>query len=152
MNNLIQLLPSLLDASGGNPEMVEMAAKIAWTRAVGEGLRQQAVPLRFSGQTLVVGVADAIWQNQLRSMRAELLGQVNRLLGRHMIKSLEFRIDPGSIVRTPPTEPARRAGVESVPVELISAAASIRDEELRQRFVRAAGNCIARRESRNLRH
>jgi hypothetical protein len=32
--------------------------------------------------------------------------------------------------------------------ELIAAAESIADEELRERFLRAAGNCIERRESK----
>jgi len=36
---------------------------------------------------------------------------------------------------------------QPLPTELMAAAAEIADEELRARFVRAAGNCIARREA-----
>lgn len=134
--------------------MVEMAVKIAWARAVGQGLRSQAVPLRLSGSTLVVGVADPIWQNQLRAMKGELLGQVNRLLRQNLVRSIEFRIDPAAIraAMTPAPEPVRRVRLELMPAELVSAAASIRDEDLRERFVRAAENCIARRESKAAHH
>lgn len=148
MNNLISLLPKLIDAAGENPELTEMVAKIAWTRAAGEGLRAQAVPLRFTKQTLTVAVADAIWQSQLGAMKGELLGQINRLLGRNLIKSIEFKIDQDAIaaMKVPATESQRPSGLESLPLDLLSAAATIDDEELRQRFVRAAGNCIERRD------
>jgi len=149
MNNIIRLLPKLLDAAGGNHELAESAAKVAWRRAAGDGLRLHAVPLRLVDNKLVVVVADAIWERQLREMGAELLARVNRVLGRDMIKFIEFRVDDKMADATNSSaRVARSTAADSFPVELISAAGAIRDEELRRRFVRAAGNCIARREAR----
>src|SRR5258708_21055081 len=101
MIDLNRLLSKLLNTTGANPEITEIAAKIAWTRAAGAGLRSNAIPFRLYQKTLIVSVADAIWQRQMQTMSAELLFRVNRLLGRDVIDFIEFRIDP------PPIDSAR---------------------------------------------
>jgi hypothetical protein len=153
VNNIITLLPRLVEAAAGNSEIVESAAKIAWSRAVGDGIRSNAAPLRLDDHKLVIAVADAIWQTQLKAMSAELLARINRLLGRDIIKSLDFRIDPRSLQKlSRQTARATFAATEratvSVPVEVLAAAGEIQDEALRQRFLAAAGSVIARRESK----
>jgi hypothetical protein len=153
MRNIIKLLPRLLEAAGENSELLETFAKIAWTRAAGDGLRFNAAPLRFYDGKLSVGVADAIWQTQLKAMTAELLARTNQLLGRDLIKSLEFRIDPKSLQtvrrRTERTSPRSDEEV-SLPVDVLTAAGKIKDEMLRQRFLSAARSVIARRDSKAL--
>ncbi len=151
MIDLTRLLPKLLNATGANPEMTEIAAKIAWTRAAGAGLRSHAIPFRLYQKTLVVSVADAIWQKQLQTMSAELLFRVNRLLGRDVVDFIEFRIDPATIDTARavnfPSKESSRSEARPIPAELVSAASDIADKELRERFMRAAENCIARREA-----
>ena len=152
MIDVARLLPKLLNATGANPEMAEIAAKLAWTRAAGDGLRRHAIPFRLFRKTLVVSVADAIWQKQMQSMSAELVSRINKLLGREVVEDIEFRIDPATIeqVRTD-SQPRQDQGGEvhgPIPEELVSAASEIADEDLRERFIRAAENCIARREAR----
>ena len=152
MIDVARLLPKLLNATGANPEMAEIAAKLAWSRAAGDGLRRHAIPFRLFQKTLVVSVADVIWQRQLQSMSAELVSRINRLLGREVVEVIEFRIDPATVeqvranseLRPRPEDAAR----EPIPDELISAANEIADQDLRERFIRAAENCIARREAR----
>jgi len=151
MMDLARLLPKLLNATGANPEMAEIAAKLAWSRAAGDGLRRHAIPFRLYRKTLVVSVADAIWQRQLNSMSGELISRINRLLGQEVVEALEFRIDSAAVERVrndlQPQRSAQKENLQPLPEELISAASEIADEELRERFIRAAGNCIARRES-----
>jgi hypothetical protein len=151
MMDLARLLPKLINATGANPEMTEIAAKLAWSRAAGDGLRRHAIPFRLYRKTLVVSVADVIWQRQLNSMSAELISRINRLLGREVLDTIEFRINPAAVEQVrndlQPHKSAQKEGPRPLPEELISAAAEIADEELRERFVRAAGNCITRRES-----
>lgn len=153
MLDLARLLPKLLNATGANPEMAEIAAKLAWSRAAGDGLRRHAIPFRLFRKTLVVSVADVIWQRQMNSMSAELISRINRLLDREVVDTIEFRIDPAAVeqVRSDlqPQKSARNEDPQPIPEELILAAAEIADEGLRERFVRAAGNCIARRESQD---
>lgn len=152
MMDLARLLPKLLNATGANPEMAEIAAKLAWSRAAGDGLRRHAIPFRLYRTTLVVSVADVIWQRQLNSMSGELISRINRLLGREVVDTIEFRIDPAAVEQVrndlQPQERARDKDPQPIPEELISAAGEIADEDLRERFIRAAGNCIARREAR----
>jgi hypothetical protein len=151
MIDLNRLLPKLLNASSANPEMTEIAAKIAWTRAAGAGLRPNAIPFRLYQKTLIVSVADAIWQKQMQTMSAELLGRINRLLGRNVVDFIEFRIDPATIdsarAMNSTAKNSSPAETRPIPAELVSAAGNIADKELRERFMRAAENCIARREA-----
>ncbi len=150
MIDVARLLPKLLNTTGANPEMAEIAAKIAWTRAAGDGLRRHAIPFRLFRKTLIVSVADIIWQKQMQSMSLELILRINKLLDRDVVENIEFRIDPATVeqVRSQ-NRPGPRDRVRGpIPDELISAAGEIADEDLRERFIRAAENCIARREAR----
>jgi hypothetical protein len=143
MIDLTRLLPKLVRA---NPEL---AAKLAWSQAAGEGLRRNAVPVRLDGATLVVSVADALWQKQLESMAAELLFRIKKLLGGG-VNQIVFRISPADISKAQslePDEPRSQKRESVLPSELLFAAGSIADEELRARFLRAADNLIARRDS-----
>ena len=150
MIDLSRLLPKLLNATESNPELAEEIAKLAWTRAAGEGLRNHAVPFRLYRRTLIVSVADAIWQKQLRQMSPEFIFRINKLLGRSVVGEIEFRIDPAAVDQVRSRIPAPRSSRKETPApmpELLSAASSITDPDLRDRFIRAAENCIERRES-----
>jgi len=151
MIDLSRLLPKLLSVTESNPEMADEIAKLAWTRAAGEGLRNHAVPFRLYRRTLIVSVADAIWQKQLRQMSTEFIFRINNLLGRGVVGDIEFRIDPAAVElvrsRIPAPQSSRKETHEPIP-ELLSAASSITDPDLRDSFIRAAENCIERRESR----
>ena len=132
--------------------MAEIAAKLAWTRAAGDGLRRHAIPFHLFRKTLVVSVADAIWQKQMQSMSGELVSRINKLLGRDVVEDIVFRIDPATVEQVRAnSQPEHRSGDKArgpIPDELISAASEIEDQDLRERFIRAAENCIARREAR----
>jgi hypothetical protein len=153
MIDLSRLLPKLLKATGTNPEMAEVAARIAWTRAAGEGLRPHAVPFRLYRKTLVVAVADPIWQKQLQTMAAELVFRINQLLAGPVVDFIEFRIDPATVAKAraqawPANDVSRSERRTPIPADVLSAAGNIADPDLRQRFVRAAENCINRREAK----
>ncbi len=147
MIDLSRLVPKLLRANGGN---LELAVKLAWSLAAGAGLRRHAVPVRWRERILTVAVADAIWQRQLEHMRAELLFRVNNCLGQKLVDALAFQINPAEVSAAQPAAAVEEAKVPAAPLpdELLFAAKSITDQDLRERFVRAAGNCISRRDSR----
>src|SRR6185369_8413113 len=69
LNQLIKSLPAVLRASGNAEEVAQAAAISAWKHAAGDGLKNHAVPLRLEDRTLIVAVADRIWQRQLHAMR-----------------------------------------------------------------------------------
>lgn len=142
------LLPRILASAGENAELSEVSVKIAWRRVSGEGLRNQAVPTQLREKTLIVAVADAAWQKQLQPMSAELIFRINKQLRQKVVETIEFRIDPRALNSltvprsTPPVS-------EPLPPTVVSSAAEIQDSELRERFMRAAQNCISRRNSTN---
>lgn len=147
MIDLTRLLPKLLQANGGN---AELAARLAWSRAAGPGLRPHAVPTYLQGRTLIVAVGDALWQKQLDHMSGELIYRINNLLGQRVVDALAFRIEPAVIshAQSHSSRGVRKPKPAPAPTELLFAAGAIADHDLRARFIRAAENCIARREAR----
>jgi hypothetical protein len=154
MDDLIRALPKLLRAAGEAEEVAEAAAMVAWRRAAGEALRGQAVPFRLYRKTLIVAVADTTWQKQLEAMSGQLLFRLNSILGQAVVTYIEFRIDPVTVraeraaiaPQSNPAEQEQRA-LKSATGEVLSAAQAIHDDDLRRRFLIAAGSCIDRRES-----
>ena len=145
MIDLTRLLPKLLRAHGG----AELAVRLAWARAAGPHLRRIAIPLNLAEGVLSVAVADTLWQKQLQQMSAELIIRVNNLLGQRVVNSLRFRIEPETIsgAQAGPRTRERNTQEIKAPPQILFAAAAIADEELRAKFIRAAGNCLARREA-----
>jgi hypothetical protein len=154
MDDLIRALPKLLRAAGETEEVAEAAAMVAWRRAAGDALRGQAVPFRLYRKTLVVAVADTTWQKQLEAMSGQLLFRLNSILGQAVVTYIEFRIDPATVraeramiaPQSNPAEQEQRA-LKSATGQVLAASEAIHDEDLRRRFLLAAGSCIDRRES-----
>jgi hypothetical protein len=152
MEDLFQALPKLLRAAGESEEVLEAVAFAAWRRVAGEALRGCAVPFRLYRKTLVVAVPDATWRKQLEQVSPQLVFRLNSLLGQAVVTYVEFRIDRQTVneerahlnetrhERLDSEESAlRRAG------ELDEAAGAIHDEDLRRRFLLAAGSCLNRK-------
>ncbi len=99
MEALIKALPAVLRASGNAPEVAEAAAIAAWKHCAGEGLKERAVPFALRDRTLMVAVADLIWQKQMMAMRGEMLYKINTLLGQPVVGAFEFIIDPEKLCR-----------------------------------------------------
>jgi hypothetical protein len=153
MDDLIRALPGLLRAAGDSEEVAEAAAFVAWRRASGEQLRGQAVPFRLHSKHLVVAVADTSWQRQLEAISSQLVFRINSVLGHALVTYIEFRVDPKTVreerARLRQAEidlerHQRRALQQARP--LSQAASAIRDEDLRRRFLLAAGSYIEAQE------
>jgi hypothetical protein len=142
------LLPTLLARAGDNADFTETATKIAWRRVAGEGLREYAIPVRLADGALIVSVADAVWQKQLQAMSAELIFRINKLMARKVVERVEFRIDARALKSNAGSRAATPRLSRSAPAAVISSAAEIEDPDLRERFLRAAENCISRRDGR----
>jgi len=140
MDELIKTFPKLLRSVGDSKELAEAAAMAAWKHAAGEGLRTQAVPIALEGKTLVVAVADAVWQKQLGAMKGQLLFRINTILGQPLVSQIDLRIDSRiSGTRALPAIVGKEQAVDNeVPLELWSAANAIQDKQLRQAFLKAA--------------
>lgn len=156
MDDLIRALPKLLRTAGEEEAVAEAAAIVAWRRVAGEPLRGQAVPFRLYRKTLIVAVIDRTWQKQLEAVSGQLLFRLNSLLGQPLVTYIEFRVDPKTVraerARLHLSKEDRQAQEKRAlknAYELHTAAAAIQDDELRHRFLLAAGSCIGRSEQKN---
>ena len=145
MNQLIKSLPTVLRAAGTSTEVAEAAAVAAWKHAAGDGLKEHAVAFKLENRTLIVAVADPIWQRQLTSMRGQLLFRVNSILGQPLVSALVFVIDTQR-ARPRVEQPEEQELLDNeVPLELWSAANAIHDKELRKSFLKTALLSLKRR-------
>jgi len=147
MESLIKTLPAILSAAGSAAEVTEAACFAAWKHAVGETLSLHAVPLKLEDQTLIVGVADKVWQRQMEQLRPQLLFRLNAVLGHSLVKLIELRIDPNALPKTRVAQgPTAKTSSHDAPFELRAAAAEIQDADLRRAFLGAATSCMKRLE------
>jgi hypothetical protein len=151
MDELFKALPQLLRAAGESAEVSEAAAFAAWRRVAGEAMRGCAVPFRLYNKTLIIAVPDVTWRNQLEKVCPQLIFRLNSLLGQALVTYVEFRVDPRTVGRERErlrrTQYERRVEEESAlrrATELDDAASAIHDEDLRRRFLLAAGSCMNR--------
>ena len=148
MESLIKTLPAILSAAGPSAEVAEAACFAAWKHAVGDALSVHAVPLKLENQTLIVAVADNIWQRQLEQIRSQLLFRLNTVLGHSLVKLIELKIDPNALPKRPlPEGMVPKRSDEAVPFELRAAASEIQDADLRRAFLGAATSCLNRIEN-----
>jgi len=150
MDELVKTFPGLLRVMGDSKEVAEAAAIAAWKHAAGEGLRNHALPLCLEGKTLVVAIADAVWQKQLGAMKGQMLFRINAILGQPLVSQIDLRIDPRMTnIRALPRPEKKEDELDNeVPLELWSAASAIKDKRLRQAFLKAALSSTKRLENR----
>lgn len=149
MESLLKTLPAILTAAGQSPEVAEAGCFAAWKHAVGDALSVHAVPLRLEEQTLIVAVADNVWQKQLEQMRPQLLFRLNSVLGHSLVKLIEFREEPSALPKARVAAgAAEKKSDDAIPFELRAAASEIQDGDLRRAFLGAAASCVKRLETK----
>lgn len=155
MQEIFKILPKMLRDEGVEAELNESLILAAFRRVAGENLRGNAVPFRVFQKHLVVAVVDEAWKNQLEQMSGQLLFKLNGALGKPAITFIEFRIDTKTVDAERDKlfrdEKSRleqdRIALENVPENVLEAAESIEDENLRRHFLLAAGSSLARKKN-----
>jgi hypothetical protein len=83
----------------------EDLARAAWPQAVGERIARHARAVAWRdtsrGPRLIIEVEDAVWKNQLETMRPQILPRLQEVAGRNGVREIEFRL------ATPRREPQR---------------------------------------------
>src|SRR5215813_6892773 len=140
MNSLLKMLPMMIRLSGDNEEVREQAAFVAWRSVAGPQVAYNCVPFRLYQKHLIVAVLDLAWKKQMERLSGQYLFRVNSLLGGPYVTFIEFRIDRKTVLgsRTPDAKKIRFQHTKEIEAELKSAADNIKDESLREQFLRAA--------------
>ncbi len=66
--------------------------RAAWRAVVGEKIEARARYRELVRDRIVVEVEDRVWQSQLNTLERQILGRLDRILGRSIARQIEFRI------------------------------------------------------------
>jgi hypothetical protein len=142
MEQVFRALPSVLKGLGPDRRSDEAMVLAAWGRCAGEMLRKRTQPLEFFENRLVVAVADETWRRHLEDLSPQMLYTLNESLGQGTIRFIEFRVDARAVSRAIKKSARSTTKKAVVDPSLEAAAEAISDDELRKRFLEAAGSCL----------
>lgn len=155
MNALFGSLTGLLKEFGDNPDVRDAVVFAAWRRIAGEALSLQAVPVELNEERLVVAVENKMWKRHLEDLSGQMLFKINSALGAGMVTFIEFRVD--AKVFKALGDKRRRSAIDAeesartargeITEKLRAQAGAIQDQDLRERFLLAAGRCLARKKA-----
>lgn len=148
MQSLLKMLPTMIRLAGDNEAVREEAVFTAWRAAAGELVRHACVPFRLYQRTLIVAVKDAMWKRHMERESRGFIFKLNSLLGAPLVTYIEFREDPEHVRAAQSQEESRVAfqHTRELAEELKPAAEQIRNDGLREVFLRAAARCLERKE------
>ncbi|MCO6511520.1 MAG: DUF721 domain-containing protein [Aridibacter famidurans] len=153
MEGVFRTIPAFLE-DRDLPEQVREAIIVsAWTKAAGETLSGHAVAVEMEEKTLRIAVRDQIWKRHLESLSGQMIFRLNSILRSPAVTYLEFFVDEDLVkeaVRKTasskmPDAEFRKLAAREEGDDLKGAAESIDDPELRDLFLGAAANCLARK-------
>ena len=150
MLDIFRTLPRILGDMEGVEVVREAVVFAGWRRIAGESLTNHAVPVALENGTLHIAVSNLPWQMNLKDQCGQMIFRLNASLGAPIVTYIELQIDEQAVLRTrtgplPQDAAFRKAAEREITNDLLEAAASIQDEDLRRQFLLAAGSCLVRR-------
>ena len=145
MEQLFGAIPSVLSGLSANDKTDEAVVFAAWKRCAGDLLRTRTAPVEFFENRLVVAVADETWRRHLEDLSPQMLYKLNSILGNGTAKFIEFCINEKAVNAVREIiEPVADSKPVEIGPSLAVAAEAIEDEGLREQFLSAAGNYLAK--------
>src|SRR4051794_26486485 len=103
----------------GDTLTADELARAAWPGAVGKRIAAHTRAARLVRTKLIVEVEDPIWRGQLFALSAQIIANLAKSVGPHLVDDLEFKVVPRR------REPAR--AMVSTPKPLLDEADDIAD-------------------------
>jgi hypothetical protein len=145
MDSILKLMPEIMRLSGNQEEVCEKAICATWNTLVGEQVKRNCAPIRLFKKTLFVAARDVTWQKQLEQMSGQILFKLNSALGAAYVTRLEFRANPKLLKEAQDgADMVEFCDSSKYEAEVAPAAAGIKDDQLRNALLRAAGKCLDR--------
>jgi hypothetical protein len=147
MQSLLKMLPSMIRLSGDNEEVREQAVFAAWRAVTGAQIAHACAPFRLYRKSLIVAALDQTWKTQMERVSHGIVFRLNSMLGAPLVTYIEFRVDRRHVERSRHAEPHEFdfRHTHELEEELRPAADRIKDDALREVFLRAAARCLERR-------
>ncbi len=112
-----------------------------WHDVVGARIAHRATPGRLRRGVLEVGVASAVWAQELSFLKDDLVARLNAAGVR--VSDLSFRVKPTTAAKVTP--PAARRPPAPLPADIAERLADVDDPELRAVIADAASHSLAAR-------
>jgi hypothetical protein len=153
MQDIFRALPKVLREAGESEPLREPLVFAAWKRIAGENLERNTAPTGLDKKRLIVAVPDEIWKRHLEHLSGQMIFKLNSLLGEEVVTFIEFRVDSKQFSAGREAQERKaverlgfdRRSREELTPRLREVADRIEDPELRELFLRAAGNCLVRK-------
>lgn len=150
MQELFGTLHFLLDDTDGGPVIRQALVFATWRRIAGELLADQTAPVALHQRRLVVAVSSETWIRHLKELSGQMLYKLNAVAGASMVEFIEFTVDECAVKAERAKHPKAQTlagdadAMKHISRDVRESAARIKDENLRDQFLHAAGNCLLR--------
>jgi hypothetical protein len=140
MWKLLDIFPQLLQIAPNEPEILKAVIGSVWSAVAGPHLSANVTVKGVSEKCLWLAVRDENWKRELDALTPQLIGKINRILQKRAIRRIEIIIDASVEFRRYSEDRDKLAEEYSnePPKSLTEATRSIKDEALRNAFLRAA--------------
>lgn len=141
LRDLRDVLDETVKGLGLAGHLEEAMAVFVWDEAVGEKVSENAQPYLFRGGILFVSAASPAWAQELTSMKLGLIRELNRRLGKGLVKDIRLQSRGRRLPRAAaPREEGpdlRKVNLRQSEVrEVEEATRSIRDGEIRRKLAK----------------
>lgn len=154
MESLFRIFPAIIKEIGDDPQLVEPIVFALWPRIAGESVSEKTVPIKLTGKNLSVAVESELWKCNLQALNAEILYKLNTALGQATVSFIEFFVDEKAVRKGRRKENRKskdsdddRKLLDFVTPQMRNAADAIADDDLRIKFLLAAGSSLAHKET-----
>lgn len=154
MDDLFRTLPILLKEFDDNETVRRAVIFAAWRRIAGESLAQHAVAISLNQKHLLVAVANERWQKYLKDLSGQMIFKINSALGQAAVTFIEFCVDEKAVCeerqkrngKSFDDRELQKLAAQQLSPQLRAKAKNIKDESLRQEFLKAASISLAKKE------
>jgi hypothetical protein len=119
---------------------VLVAARGCWQAVVGETVARHAMPVRVSGETLVVACSSASWSSELTLLAPSVGPRLAAQLGREL--GLRFEVGELPVSPEPPPPPRRPPVAADAAEQARRMTAGVAQDELRASLERAIARTL----------
>jgi hypothetical protein len=148
MQDILSAIPGLLNSQSDSEELRRPVIFAVWRRIAGDALAGHAVPYSLEGSKLIIAAADRNWQRNIEQLAGEMIFKMNYIFGEPQVKRIEFVINKEAVeanAKTPVDHAVLEAeALDEIGEPLRKAADVIENDDLRRKFLLAAGSCLAR--------
>jgi hypothetical protein len=154
MNELFSILPKLLKQVDDDENLRQIIVFTTWRKIAGESLAEHAVAISLQNKRLVVAVANERWEKYLKDLSGQMIFKLNSALGQALVTYIEFCVDEKAVLAekgkrnksTFDDSELQKLAEKQLTSKLRTKSNEIKDENLRELFLKAASTSLARKE------